>query len=250
MSEALIGLLQAAVKRPCKLLFRDHLELRQLQGSRDREKFAKSALDRTKAEVSNFLEDHGVRITVDSEGSSQGEYCLINPIEGEENFIRGLPFFSLVLAVKKAAQGEACIMSFPALQKSIYAFEGGAWISDLLYQPSEQRLRAPRGSPFQHLQTICLDTFESIPKLPKLLRALNFGSGSYAAFCLFTNSLDACVLDSTCHALYRSVRLINKGYGGFLLEDESMRLILAGRPSAIIQALQRRGYKQVEDGNM
>jgi fructose-1,6-bisphosphatase/inositol monophosphatase family enzyme len=243
MSEALISLLQAASKRSSKLLFRDYLELRQLQGSRDREKFARSALERTKSDIGEILSEQGIDY-VFAPCSSSDELCIVNPIEGMENFTRGLPFFSIILAITKPHHGAACMINFPALQRSIYAsFESGAWISDALSQPAEHRLRAPRNAPFRHLQSVCFDSFSDMPAMPESWRALNFGSGSYATLCLFTNSVDVCVLDKACPALYKAVKIINRGYGGCILEDNAMRLILTGRPIEAAGTLQRNGYK-------
>lgn len=243
MSEALIGILQTASKRASKLLFRDHLELRQLQGSRDREKFARSALERTKSEIEEILNEQGIECGFSPHGL-RDEVCIVNPIEGIENFTRGLPFFSIILAITRLNQSSACMINFPALQRSIYASsEGGAWINDALYQPSEHRLRTPRNAPFRQVQTICFDSSDKTPVMPSSWRALNFGSGSYAALCLFTNTIDSCVLDKACPVLYKSAKIINKEYGGCILEDEAMRLILTARPIGIVDTLQRKGYK-------
>lgn len=232
----LLSLLQAAVKRPSKLLFRDYLEIRYLQNSKDRERFVKSALERTKRQIAELLEENDVALVSSFEGQGEKACCMLNPIEGIDNFARALPFFCIVL-VAKAEEGESvCLLNFPALQKSIYA-SSSAWINDPLSQPEEQRLRSPKGVLVQTgMQTICLEKVAQL-QLPSSFRALTFGSVAYSLMCFLLGSADYCIFDNVDQASYEAMKILINCYEGHLTENDFKRIMLSNRNTNLAQLI-------------
>jgi histidinol-phosphatase len=53
---------------------------------------------------------------------------IIDPIDGTSTFVRGVPFFGVLLAVEAEAEAVLGVMYFPALDESVYAARGlGCW---------------------------------------------------------------------------------------------------------------------------
>ena len=58
---------------------------------------------------------------------------IIDPIDGTHNLVRGIPIFATLLAVERAGQVVAAVVSAPALQRRWHAARGeGAAVRDLL----------------------------------------------------------------------------------------------------------------------
>jgi histidinol-phosphatase len=75
--------------------------------------------------------DHGVigeEYGVDASGSSARWY--IDPIDGTNNFVRGVPLFGTLLALEREGELQLGVMSAPALRERWFAWRGGgAWVS-------------------------------------------------------------------------------------------------------------------------
>jgi len=67
-------------------------------------------------------EEHG-----EQQGSS-GRRWIIDPIDGTQSFIRGVPFYGTLVALEVGEEVPLGIMGFPALSMNIWAVRGqGAW---------------------------------------------------------------------------------------------------------------------------
>jgi histidinol-phosphatase len=93
-----------------------------------------TAADRAAEHVARQLIGH--RFPADSVlGEEEGESrpgaerrWIIDPIDGTRTFVRGVPFFGVLLALESAGTAELGVMHFPALDESIYAARGaGCW---------------------------------------------------------------------------------------------------------------------------
>jgi len=70
-------------------------------------------------------EEHG-----EQKGSS-GRRWIIDPIDGTQSFIRGVPFYGTLLALEVGEYVPLGLMGFPALSMNLWAVQGqGAWRDD------------------------------------------------------------------------------------------------------------------------
>lgn len=73
----------------------------------------------------------------EKEGSS-GYRWLLDPIDGTESFIRGVPLFGCMAALEHDGEAVAGAICFPALGEIVYAAKGeGAWWANGIGAPSE-----------------------------------------------------------------------------------------------------------------
>lgn len=69
-------------------------------------------------------EEHGEKIGSDVEGFR----WILDPIDGTESFIRGVPLFGTLIAVEYAGISVAGVINLPALEEMVYASrDQGAW---------------------------------------------------------------------------------------------------------------------------
>ena len=62
---------------------------------------------------------------------TSGFRWYIDPIDGTQSFIRGVPLFGTMLAVEQDGEAAAGVIVFPALREAVYAAKGaGAWAAD------------------------------------------------------------------------------------------------------------------------
>ena len=136
----LIKSLRAALRQSSKLLLRDFFELEELQASKNSNNmiFASRGIDRCKQILCEDLAKHtGHSIILDGKivHKVNGKYhCIIEFIDGINNFHRGMPFFAINLMLKDLASDEitAAVFELPALGQVLYAEKGcGAWVEKL-----------------------------------------------------------------------------------------------------------------------
>lgn len=77
-------------------------------------------------------------------GSSGGRW-IIDPIDGTESFVRGVPLYATLLAYELNGEALVGVAYFPALQEMLYAAKGmGAWW--IIGQPGDQEPRQAKVS--------------------------------------------------------------------------------------------------------
>ncbi len=241
MSAILTELLQKSIGRTSRMLMRDHMELIHLQYSKDVDKFVSSSISRVKQEMRKFFEeDRSIKllftdeiIDLDQEYSSADEVCIINPIEGIKNFSIALPFFALVMFMKKKGRTSttACLIDFPALQQTMYASTGeGSWVTQSLPHLTTQKLKCPKQFQRANRKEIVLCSDDANDKrLQTAAEVLNFGSLTYAAFCMFRNNTDACIAKKSDIATKEALTLMAREYGcqTSSIKDEKFEIYLA-----------------------
>jgi fructose-1,6-bisphosphatase/inositol monophosphatase family enzyme len=238
MSTILTDLLQKSIGRTSRMLMRDHMELVHLQYSRDVEKFVSSSVLRVKQEMRRFFEeDRNIRVLFTDEITDLEQYkneeevCIINPVEGITNFAMALPFFAVVMFMKQKGRTStsACLIDFPALQQTMYAStEEGAWITKSLPHLITQKLKCPKKSQKGNKKEIivCSDDARDTNAY-SAARVLNFGSITYSAFCVFSNSIPACFAKEVDIATTEALTLMTREYGGQTsLKDEKFGIYL------------------------
>jgi fructose-1,6-bisphosphatase/inositol monophosphatase family enzyme len=228
MSSILIDLLQRSVGRTSRMLLRDHIELSKLQHSREISSFVTSSVSRIKQDMRRFFEeDRQIKLIFADEDQSLeqsdfSELCIINAIEGVENFEMALPFFSIVMFIRQLNPAQsACLIDFPALQQTMYAStEEGAWITQSLPHFTTQKLRSPKHIQQKAKRIIICSDKEEDRQIVNADKVLNFGSLTYAAFCMFSNSIDACFGRNVDLATSKALTLMTKEYKGQLFTKQ------------------------------
>ena len=86
--------------------------------------------------------DHGlVGEEYGTEAGSGDVRWYIDPIDGTHNFMRGVPHFATLIAVERAGEIQAAVVSAPALGERWYGWRGGgAWSSGAPGTDSPRRL--------------------------------------------------------------------------------------------------------------
>lgn len=61
-------------------------------------------------------------------GSGAERRWIVDPIDGTRTFVRGVPFFGVMLALEEGAEARVGVIHFPALGETVYAARGlGCW---------------------------------------------------------------------------------------------------------------------------
>ena len=89
--------------------------------------------------LSRRFPDHGFLGEELGEWPGKGEArWIIDPIDGTKNFIRGIPFFAVLIALEEAGEITAGVMYAPALGELLYARKGqGTFANDRRVQVSD-----------------------------------------------------------------------------------------------------------------
>jgi histidinol-phosphatase len=75
-----------------------------------------------------------------AEGSERPVRWYVDPIDGTEDFVGGIPLFAVLVAIERDDELQVGIMSFPALGQRWYARRGGgAWCNERQIQVSHVR---------------------------------------------------------------------------------------------------------------
>jgi len=90
--------------------------------------------------ISKNFPGHGIIGEEFGEKTNEGEWTwTIDPIDGTRSFIRGLPFYSILISLLHHGEPVIGIVSFPALGETYWAVKGqGAYCGDLKVKVSEE----------------------------------------------------------------------------------------------------------------
>lgn len=142
-----------AARKASRALVRDFGEVENLQVSEKAPKDFVSAADLRSEkilmeELQKSYPDYGFLIEESGEvkGKSEEYRWIIDPLDGTTNFIHGLPYFCISMALEKVVLGSkrteivAALTSVPCMQEIFWAEKGaGAWLEDEHH--GRQRLR-------------------------------------------------------------------------------------------------------------
>jgi histidinol-phosphatase len=96
--------------------------------------------------IADAWPDHGVvGEEFGTESGSAETRWYVDPIDGTHNYIRGVPLFATLLAVERAGELQAAVISASALGERWWAWRGGgAWVSGPLRGEGPQRIGVSR----------------------------------------------------------------------------------------------------------
>jgi len=146
----LLSFLIKATRKSTRLLSRDYFELENLQNSK---RPTTDFVSRSKAKVEEDLRLELSKYPSSVISSSLGSYdalkamhFIIDPLDGERNLGRAIPFFASIVVACEHKDGAllplASVISFPALGEIVYADHGrGAYSERSIDNSSQHALR-------------------------------------------------------------------------------------------------------------
>ncbi len=124
----------------------------------------------------HFPQDSIVGEEFGTQQGTTGYNWYLDPIDGTQSFIRGVPLYGVMMGLEHKDQAVAGVIVFPALDEIVYAAKGlGAWWSDGLDPIDPKEARVTRVS---DLSNACLSTtstrgFDRIGKTDQFRNLLN-----------------------------------------------------------------------------
>ncbi len=182
-----------ACQKVSRFMLRDFGEIEQLQSSiNGAENFASAS--KTKIEkilVENLLEarpKYGILSeTQEIKGTDISHRFIINVTDGFENYVHGLPFFTISVAIQEQKNLVAAVIYNPVLDKMYYAEKGeGAFISE------SRMVRRIRISPKRDLFNSVISEAGQFKHFSSA-RILNFGSVGLSLGYVASGMVDAFV---------------------------------------------------------
>lgn len=123
-----LNFLMTAVKKVANSLSRDFNEIEQLQSSlRGHQEFAKAAYERVskelRAELQKGRPNYAV-VTGAENTPAKAPYFLVSPLDGMLNFMHGVPYFAVSVAVVENNAVTAAVIYNPATSDMYFAEKG------------------------------------------------------------------------------------------------------------------------------
>ena len=122
-----LNMLTNIIKKAGMGLSRDFSEIEQLQSSvKGHEEFTKAAVERTETILRRELQKLRVQYPVVSKGEkvSAADYYLISPMDGDVNFMHGIPYFSISITEMSNGKAVATVICNPATSEVYFAEQG------------------------------------------------------------------------------------------------------------------------------
>ena len=122
-----LNMLANIIKKAGTGLSRDFSEIEQLQSSvRGHEEFTKAAIERTESILRRELKKLRAQYPIISKGEKAPEtnHYLISSMDGEINFIHGIPYFSISIAEINNGRAVAAVVCNPATAEIYFAESG------------------------------------------------------------------------------------------------------------------------------
>ena len=122
-----LNMLANIIKKAGMGLSRDFSEIEQLQSSvKGHEEFTKAAIERTESILRRELQKNRAQYPVISKGEKapKTNYYLISPMDGEINFMHGVPYFSISVTEIDNGKAVATVISNPATAEVYFAEQG------------------------------------------------------------------------------------------------------------------------------
>ena len=132
-----LNIITKSIDRPSKILLRDFGEIQQLQNSLNGiNKFVISSKRKTESVLINELLSSRptsgyASLGVKKIGTNKNEFFVINPIDGIENYSKGIPYFSISVSLQVGDSIVAGAVYNPITDSLFYAEKGGgAFLSE------------------------------------------------------------------------------------------------------------------------
>ncbi len=146
----LLSFLIKATRKSTRLLSRDYFELENLQSSKrpttDFVARSKAKVDEALREELSRYPDSTIAYNTQNPDTTKPLHFIINPLDGEANLERAIPFFASLVVVCEHKDGDllpiASVINFPALGEIVYAEHGrGAHAERSIDNSSQHALR-------------------------------------------------------------------------------------------------------------
>ncbi|WP_051579655.1 inositol monophosphatase family protein [Neorickettsia helminthoeca] len=113
------------IRKVCNPLVRDFHEIQRLQGSPNLGTFFQEAYSKVGSRLERDLRDYNI--------ATGSQYkIVIFPVDGKENFLRGIPEFTVSVLLKKGDEPVICVIEAPLSYTTFYAERSyGAYLEDL-----------------------------------------------------------------------------------------------------------------------
>lgn len=170
------------------------------RADREAEELMRQTLDAQCPADAVLGEEHGAK------DGTTGYRWYLDPVDGTEAFVRGVPLFGTMIGIEHAGEPVAGAICFPALGEIIYAARrSGAWWATGIGAPAEPlQPRQARVSPQGELSAACmsmtgLDFLDQVGKPDAFLRLRTaFGdsrgwSDCYGHYLVATGRVDAMI---------------------------------------------------------
>lgn len=123
-----------------------------------------------------------------AEPGSSGRRWIVDPIDGTREFVRGNPYWSVLIGLEEAGKTTLGVAHFPALKRTYWALRGcGAYCDDV-------QLRCSQVSDLSQA-VLCLNGINELAGFPFALRLIDWVRGAWAVRA-FGGCLDAAMVAS------------------------------------------------------
>ncbi|WP_227028942.1 inositol monophosphatase family protein [Neorickettsia sennetsu] len=124
MRSSIVRKVSEAIRKVCNPLVRDFHEIQRLQGYQNLSSFVHVTHERVRSKL---------LFELDSYNAAGSRYELVVfPIDGKENFFRGISDFAVSVLIKKDGKAFACVVELPMTHTTFFAeLSSGAYLEDL-----------------------------------------------------------------------------------------------------------------------
>jgi myo-inositol-1(or 4)-monophosphatase len=181
-SSPLLNVMMRAIATASRSLVRDFGEVEHLQVSKKgpgdfvsaadhrAEKILREELEKSRPDYSFVMEESG-----EISGKDKNHTWIIDPLDGTNNFLHGLPHFATTVALQKGKEIVAAVTYDPLRDEMFYAEKGfGAFMNQRRLRVSERRSLSDSllatGRPYQAKGAIPLATLQAISSVVPCIR--------------------------------------------------------------------------------
>lgn len=230
-----------AIRNASRLLMRDFLETRLLLSStKGSESFARRAMQRAESAIIDELQEmrphYGIdaRLRGEEPGSDPTRYWVINAVDGFTNYLQGLPYWAMAIALIHKENPVLAVIFNPLENELITAEIGmGSWMNNTRIRTSQKK----RLSEFTVATTFRImdshhetqfSRFQRITQSVANVRIL--GSASLDLVNVSCGRLDACWDERKSPSSLPAANMILSEAGGLIapLSDTNQGLVAAG----------------------
>ena len=208
------------------MIMRDYYELQLLQNSRKSldgfyEHLIKRAVRKVKEDLTKARPD----FMYDLESNDQGDFWVLNVLEGKENFLHAVPNFSISIAHVRKSKGTKEVISglvvLPVFKEAYFAeADKGAWLEQFdMHKDRADVLRVSgRNNKKEMLVATTDSSFDS-----SIIR--NFGSCGVSLSYLAAGRIDAVILNDASYSDIAAGLLIARQAGATIIEKDNKIIV-------------------------
>ena len=221
-----LNMLTATVKKVSGGLARDFNELEKLQTSiKGHAEFTKAAIERTLKKLRAELQKSRPQMPVVTKGEKlpQGSYFLVSALDGELNFVHGIPHFAVTIAEITDSQVVSGVIYNPATSDMYFAEKGNGAFKEGYRNHERMRVSARKDLPMALISAD--DAYAS-----NVAGVRKFGAISLDLADLAAGKLDGIISMSNDSASIAAGILLVKEAGGQIFAKEQKDIRTADLP--------------------